>query len=300
MINMKQMLFISIVALFCLSAAEKQKIDLGLAVKNNAISISMLGNENSTHYYEPVLANMNNNSMDYLEINMPAGTLLEPANEAEQTLIVTEDLIVDLSPKQSKMVKVKAMCIEPWDRAGGVASIYSLKTNKNDTLIKLAKYISANKYFTSCGQNAVWTFIQRDRLAEVYGSDTIEQNNLRLFLNKLTGMPLPKPEELNNYKYNYYVPPKETLSGYFQFGLQSPHDIQVAMFDTTGILVRELFNQKQYQPSNGQKIKYEFDFTVYQNDKYFVKLIVDNEVIMTRPINAKSFRDKYKQLYEQR
>ncbi|MCB0513574.1 MAG: hypothetical protein KDC60_04005, partial [Bacteroidetes bacterium] len=73
-----------------------------------------------------------------------------------------------------------------------------------------------------------------------------------------------------------------------------------AMFDTTGILVRELFNQKQYQPSNGQKIKYEFDFTVYQNDKYFVKLIVDNEVIMTRPINAKSFRDKYKQLYEQR
>ncbi|HNL16176.1 MAG TPA: hypothetical protein PKJ74_04105, partial [Chitinophagales bacterium] len=102
MINMKQMLFISLVALFCMSAAEKQKIDLGLAVKNNAISISMLGNENSTHYYEPVLANMNNNSMDYLEINMPAGTLLEPANETEQTLIVTEDLIVDLSPKQSK------------------------------------------------------------------------------------------------------------------------------------------------------------------------------------------------------
>ena len=32
---MKQMLFISLVALFCISAAEKQKLDINLAVKNN-------------------------------------------------------------------------------------------------------------------------------------------------------------------------------------------------------------------------------------------------------------------------
>ncbi len=299
---MKQMLFISLVALFCISAAEKQKLDINLAVKNNTVSLTMLGNDASTHYYEPVLANINNSSDSFLEIDMPAGTLLEPANDAEQTLMVTEDLMVNLTPKQSKMIKVKAMCTEPWDRAGSASSVYSLKVNKNDTLIKLAKYISSNKYFTSCAQSALWTLIKRDRLTEVYGADTIEQKNLRTFLNKYAGLPMPKPSEYNDYRYNYYIPPtpKETLSGYFQFGMQSPHDIQVAMFDTTGILVRELFNQKQYKPNNGQKIKYEFDFTVYQNDKYFVKLIVDNEVIMTRPIDAKSFRDKYKQQYEQR
>jgi len=286
--------------IFSFSAVVKTKINLEDAVKNNSVSVSMLGNSTSTHYYEPVLAIINNNMSSAIDVNLSAGMLLDPADKSEQTLMIMEDLLVNLTPKQSKTVKIKAMCTEPWDRAGSSSSVYSLRKNNNDTLIKLANFIAANKYFTAGGQSALWTLVRKNSLAEVYGADTIEQNKLRTFLNQITGLPMPKPGELNDYRYNYYIPPKETLSGYFQFGMQHPHDVQVAMFDTTGILVRELFNQKQFMPFNGQKINYQFDFTVYQNDKYFVKLIVDNEVIMTRPINAKAFRDKYKQQMEQR
>lgn len=288
---------LALISLFVImtSSTVKKNISLNDAIKNTYVTVSMQGNEKSTHYYEPVAINLMNNSTTDLLLNLDVGTLLEPDNTKEQTLMVTEGLLVNLSPKQSKNLKIKAMCINPAKSAGSEKTKYSLKPNSDKTLIDIANFISKNKYFTSCGQSAVWTYIEKRNLREIYGADSIEQNKLRNYIHQVAGLPLPSKSDLDDYKYNYYVvpDPKITLSGYFQFGMYNPHNIQIAMFDTTGILVRELFNKKNYQPINGEKFNYSFDFTVYKDDKYFVKLIVDNEVIMTRTVSAKSIRDKY-------
>lgn len=278
------------------------KIDILTAIQQAKVKVNTTGNDKSTHYHEPMKMTIENNTFNALNVSIPAGTLFYPKDQAEQTLIAVDEIYAKLLPKESKSILLKAMCTEPWDRAGSDASIYTAKKNTNDTLVKLANYISKQKYFTSCGQGAVWTLVKRNSLSNVYGADTIEQKNLRKFLADNAGLKINSKEELNDYRYNYYVPPtpKETLSGYFQFGMQSPHHIQVAMFDTTGILVRELFNQTNFIPKKNEKIAYKFDFEVYTHDKYFVKLIIDNEVVMNRTVDAKAVRDKFKKAVEDR
>lgn len=296
------LLFISFCLVFIFSANINSNLNILEAIQNKKITTNILGNDKSTHYHEPILMTIKNNTFTDLNIAIPSGTLFLPDNKQEQTLIAVQDIYAKLMPNQSKEIAVKAMCIEPSDRAGSGASKYTLNENKNDTLIKLAHYIYKNKYFTACAQTALWTLVNKNSLSNVYGSDSIEQKNLRKFLADNAGLKILNYNELNDYRYNYFVPPapKETLSGYFQFGMLSPHHIQIAMFDTTGILVRELFNQHNFLPKKNEKLAYQFDFSVYTQDKYFVKLIVDDEVIMTRTVNAKATRDKYKKALEER
>jgi hypothetical protein len=298
--RLNSLFYILLLLLFINSANVNSNIEITQAIKQSKVSASILGNEKSTHYHEPIILNISNNTFAELNVSIPAGTLFFPNDEKEQTLIATQNIFAKLSSKQSKKIILKAMCIEPWDMAGDGESVYNAKENTNDTLVQFANFISKNKYFTSCAQSGLWTLIRKNSLSNVYGADTIEQNNIRNYLAKNAGLKILNNSELNDYRYNYYLQPKETLSGYFQFGMQTPHHIQIAMFDTTGILVRELFNQQNFLPKKNEKLAYKFDFEVYTQDKYFVKLIVDNEIVMNRTVNAKAFRDKYKNMLENR
>lgn len=289
-------LSLCILILFTSSSNVNSGINILEAIKSKKVTVTSYGNEKSTHYHEPVLMSVKNNTYTEMDIAIAAGTLFEPNDVSEQTLISVQDIFAKLPPNQTKQFYIKAMCTEPSDRAGDGKSKYTIAKNQNDTMIKLANFISKNKYFSACGQSAVWTLVRRNSLSNVFGADSLEESKLRNFLSATAGLKILNPQELKEYRYNYYAPPppKETLSGYFQFGMTSPHHIQVAMFDTSGILVRELFNQQNYMPKKAEKIAYQFDFSVYTHDIYYIKLIVDNEVIMNRTVNAKATRDKFK------
>lgn len=293
-------IYVVLILLYNNSTNINANVEILNAIKQAKINVSINGNDKSTHYHEPIALNIVNNTFTDLNISIPAGTLFLPNDIGEQTLIATQNIFAKLTPKQSKNIILKAMCIEPWDRAGSQKSIYTIKQNTNDTLVQFANYVSKNKYFSSCAQSGFWTLVRKNSLANVYGADSIEEKNIRNYLAKNAGLKFFNDSELKDYRYNYYFQPKETLSGYFQFGLLLPHHVQIAMFDTTGILVRELFNQQNFKPNKNEKIIYKFDFEVYNHDKYYVKLIVDNEIVMNRTINAKAFRDNYKNMLEQR
>ena len=293
-----------IICWFCLSFNTYQKINLSLedAVQKHYIKINIQGVENSTHFYEPVSLDIRNISDKAISLTLPTGTLLTPTDTSIQTLIVTEKFIANLNPKQSLKVNIKAMCTQSYKTAGDAESIYNLTINSNIQLIDLAKFIEKNKYFNSCGQSAVWALINKNDLSSVFGSDTLAQKTLRLYLHQKVGLKMPTKAELNDYRYNYYIDPNPsiTLGGYFQFGLKRPHDIQVALFNDQNILVRELYNKKAYLPQNGEKINYAFDFTVYKEDTYYIKLLVDNRVTLSKKVNAKSIRDEYLEKMKQR
>ncbi|MFN8238167.1 MAG: hypothetical protein U0T77_08365 [Chitinophagales bacterium] len=103
----------------------------------------------------------------------------------------------------------------------------------------------------------------------------------------------------NDYRYNYYSPPREKVGGNFEYNFSKPQDVQIAMFDKNGILVRELFNQKKVAPGE-HKMNFEFDSSVYTDDVYYFKLIAMNEVLVSEKWDIQAIRDSFKQKVQDR
>jgi hypothetical protein len=282
------------------SPESTSSLNLLTAIQQKSVIADIHGNAKSTHYYEPVKMDISNNTGKELTIQIANGDLFVPADSDEQNLVVTEENIFTLLPNEKKQITVKAMCTEPNDAAGSETSTYTLHPNSNKQLKDVAAFIQSKKYFTACGQNAIWNIVEDAPIRDIYGADSIEEKNLRSFVSQLSGRPMPKLEEINNYENNYHAePPKEKVGGSFEFDMAKARDVQIAMFNKNGVLVRELYNQKQVAPGP-HKFNFEFDSSVYTEDEYYFKLIADNEIRITQKWNVKTIRDDFQQKIENR
>lgn len=273
-------------------------IKLNEALLSNKISCTIKGSSESTHYYEPIQIEINNLSNTTVNIAIETGDLFIPTDTSLQNIVVTENAPIVLLPKATKKLNIKGMCIERGDASGSKTSIYNFMPSNNDTLKKLSDFIAKNKYYSSAAQFAVWTLINNDDINGIISADTTEENNLKQILANLTGKTYTIKQK-NSYKTNYYAPPREKVSGMFEYNFIEPKDIQIAMFNKNGILVRELYNQKNVAVGN-HKINFAYDASVYTDDLYYFKLIANNEILVNREWDAKKIRDAFKKKIENR
>ena len=89
------------------------------------------------------------------------------------------------------------------------------------------------------------------------------------------------------------------MGGNFEYNFSKSQDVQIAMFDKNGILVRELFNQKKV-PSGSHTFTFEFDSNVYTDDVYYFKLIAMNDILVDQKWDVKGIRDSFKKKIENR
>jgi len=278
--------------------ASANTLKLNDAIQSKKISCSIHGNSSSTHYLEPVVLELTNNSNEVLSIVVSGGEMFIPTDSNKQNILVTHTELLVLQPKEKNSFKIKGMCTERNDASGNDQTVYTFNgINYNDKLKKLADFISAKKYQSSAAQFAVWSLINDGDINSIYSSDSTEENDIKKFIANLTGKTFTV--KTKDYKYNYYAPPKEKVGGNFEYSFTKAQDIQIAMFDENGILVRELFNQKKV-PSGTHKLSFEYDSSVYTDAVYYFKLIVGNEVMVNRKWDAQAMRDSFKNKIENR
>ena len=158
--------------------------DLNSAIRSQKITctISTTGKFNG----HSVLLEMSNKSKGQLKIIVSPGTLFYPKDNGEQTLIILEDQIVELSPGEKKKQVIHAYCSELHDRcpSGGVtASIGKSTDPKFDSLFVFMK---AKKYDNSIFQNVVWAISDGNDISAI-SADSKDKKELRKFLCLLTG-----------------------------------------------------------------------------------------------------------------
>lgn len=270
-------------------------ISFGEALVNKKITYTARGNSNSTHYLEPIILEITNNSNEIFNINIENGDEFFPTDTNIQNIVITEPNLIVLQPKEKQSVKLKGMCTERYNSGGNKETIYTFSPNKNEQLTKLANFISTKKYQTSAAQYAVWSLMNNYDLNSIYAADSIEENNLKKFMASLTGKTYAI--KTKDYKYNYYAPPREKVGGNFEFNFSKSKDVQVAMFNENGILVRELYNEKKV-PAGNHKINFEYDSSVYTDAVYYFKLIAGNEILINQEWNAQTLRDRFKKKME--
>ncbi len=266
-------------------------------IKSKKISCSIHGNSASTHYLEPVVAHFTNLSGESVSFVIDNGDMFIPSDSTYQNIVVTHQEIVALKPKEERAVKIKGMCTEQSDMSGNDHLIYTFKAAGNETLRKLATFIGEQKYQSSAAQYAVWSLMGNKDINSIYSSDSTEETNLKKFMASLTGKTYQVKS--TDYRYNYYSPPREKVGGNFEYNFSKPQDVQIAMFDKNGILVRELFNQKKVAPGE-HKMSFEFDSSVYTDDVYYFKLIAMNEVLVSQKWDIQAIRDSFKQKVQDR
>lgn len=287
---MKQLIITSaIICLFFISISafktvEKTSILLETAIANGQVKVEFENNPKGTHYLNPIIVKLTNLKPQQIEVLIEKGTMLYPEDDKMQTILISNDARIAVIPNQiNKTANLAGFCTESYDHAPGSKKMkYIIGKRGPEKLQKLVKFIADNKMEnTSEGQTAIWTLLDNRDLSEVVGFDTVRVKNLAYFMSKLTGKKLPPPPAADDYKRNYHTTEyrmKTEIGGNYSFQNHRPFKARVAMFDTNNICVRELFLNENC-PAGTQKISYKFDASQYTDRYYYIKSIIDDEVI---------------------
>lgn len=265
------------------SAQNQETLTLRDALKQHLITVSGQYNEKSVHYLRPVVLTIVSLVSKPLKLKIESGDLMEPADSNCQTMMVVRDTFFVI--KQKSVIEPYAMCIEPSDGAGRAGLKYTFIPNKNLKLIEIAKFINDNKYHDGIGQQAVWCVADKHKsLLDINGYDSISRLKLITRVVAITGKKMPSKNELRQGYENYIRIPQETLGGSFEFKFSDTKKVHIAMFNAQGIVVRELYYNAN-EKSGVHKINFEFDYTVYTDEYYDIKLIADDEVMLTSRVD---------------
>jgi hypothetical protein len=256
------------------------------AIKQHLVRVQGFFNEKSVHYLNPVVLAITNLSQQAIKLKIESGDLLEPVDSSYQTMVITGDLIVIIKPGETKKVEPFGMCIEPHDAAGKKGLAYVFKTNKNNKLREIAQFINQNNMYDPTGQEAIWCVAESGRsLLQINGYDSTRRLKLITKVAGIIGAPVPDKKALRAGYTNYVQPVmKDSIGGEFEFKFSHETNVHIAMFNAQGIIVRELYHNPKEKPG-AHKVNFQFDYSIYTDEYYTIKLIANEKVLLTSQID---------------
>ncbi|RYD73640.1 MAG: hypothetical protein EOP53_19735 [Sphingobacteriales bacterium] len=269
-------------------APENTVLSLENAIKNGTVSCTYKANPQSTHYVRPLIVSIRNLKNTPVTIKIDAGQQFFPSSAEYQNLIVTRAGNVIIKPNENKNVELFAMCTESSDAAPGGGTTYKLGPIAQGNLRKIAEYVAHEKVNNLTGQSAVWAISNNYAIDGIMGPDSAETRDLQKFVAKITGKRLPPPPAPNNYETNYYAPPRPDVSysGSITMNIAEPTSLAVVLFNKNNVAVRELYNNSALA-AGSHKISYAFDNSVYAEDVYYIRAIIDGQVKFNRKVEMK-------------
>ncbi|NUM32590.1 MAG: hypothetical protein HUU47_09750 [Bacteroidetes bacterium] len=269
------------------SALNIETYSIKEAISKRLIIVKISYNPESVHYINPVIIEISNKTTKKINIKLKIGELLVPDDSSFQNIVITENLLATIEAGKRKILKPNGMCTEPYDKAGKEGISYFFIENNNNRLKEIANFIAENNFQDAIGQQALWCVVDKNKnILEINGYDSVLRLKLIKKVSEITGIAMPSMKKIRETFNNYTMPAKkETIGGMFEFSFSVSKKIHIAMFNPQGILVRELYYNLK-EPPGTKKINFEFDFTVYTDEYYSIKLIADDEVILTSKVDG--------------
>lgn len=266
------------VALQAAPTADPVLFDDALAQKK--ITATAVASENSAHYQQPVTVRLKNITGAPLTVKLPVGRYFGSSDTTDQNFVSTEPVLFTVAPGQTQELPVSAMCVNHHKSAPQEGTAYGIQKPAGEKLRKTAEYIHQKGLSGSyMGQTVMWCVSDNESLGNVFGYDGPQVEESLKFLSALTGKPIPSPATADDYLHNPHAVPKIEVGGSFSFRFSSPKAVHVAMFDRHNIAVRELYNNPN-EPAGSRKIDFVFDASVFNDNTYYIRFLVDNRVLM--------------------
>lgn len=246
------------------------------ALEKSLITSEVNGNADSPHYIQPVVITLTNTSAETIKVTIPNGQIF--TSDSVQDVIVTQQELITLVPKESKSLPLYAMCIQQYESGANDLETYAPGDIATGHLAELTQEIENRKDFNTLGQYSIWAITDGVHLNTISGFDEEEALHLKTFTAGLLNVPVPE-YDVDDYLTNYNDLGLITRSatGKFKFYFSSESAVTIAMFDENDIVVRELYNNPNTSKGN-HDLEFKFDIEVYQDKVYYVRLIRDGEI----------------------
>ncbi len=267
-----------VIVLFCTSVFGSEVYDIKTAINQKVISCKFEGRNESPHYAQPLKVSVDNQSEKEVQIRIPNGQQLLCEDKTVQDLVVVKEEVFVLKGREHKELIFYAMCTKAHNSSPRTGVNYALGPVAPGALGLLAQEIEKRKQFNTLGQYAVWTISDKYELSEIAGFDEKEANYLMEFVSKITGRKIP-PSDKRNYKTNYHAPElvEKGVGGDIEYKFARPSSVTIGMFNTQGIIVRELYNNPN-ESAGPHKLKFQFDAMAYRDPVYYIRLIVNGHI----------------------
>jgi hypothetical protein len=275
-----------IIIILCLLFAIKisaTEISLAEAIKKKQVECVITGNSASTHYFKPIKIKIKNLTSG-VTIRIDNGLIFNAIDTNYQDIVVTQQMMADLKPGQSKTLEIYGMCIKEHNSAPADQVSYKAGSVTDGDLKKMTLFIEQKKYFNQCAQQAVWVIRGSRDINELCGFDEDGWEDIVKFTASLLNVPVPEKPKADDYQRNYYTQPtKHVVKGSFQIDWPQECKATVGMFNKQGIIVRELYNNPKH-PAGPSKVSFEFDATQFTDPAYDFKMIIDGEVFIEKEV----------------
>lgn len=162
-------------------------IDFIQAVNTNQVSFQTIFSNLGEEGLEVTVKNKTEKT---LHLSIASGTTFISINPEEQNLLLIEENLLVLDPKQTKTVSVTNYCINRYRSAPSEDAQFKLAKTGNANLLKLIEYVKGKSYDVDNLQSAVWTITDHEDVAYLYDG-TKEEKELRDFIAKLVGVNNP-------------------------------------------------------------------------------------------------------------
>lgn len=241
-------LFLMLLTGVCLSAQKAPKtvqrnFELREAIAQKVISIQIEGL--GGHQGECLKITCKNLRGQSLRIHFPQGQLMEPADSAQQTLVVAEEKWVAVNSKTPAEVLLKTFCTQAGDASPRKGAAFSAAAMAPAVLCNVLKFISERGSPTSdfSAQAAVWTVTGGSTLG------SIGDPALTKFVADQLGKEVP------GYKIRHKTVesvPGRTASlgkamvveGNFRYYLEKDEKVHMILLDQTGKLVTKISKEE--------------------------------------------------------
>lgn len=172
--------------LLCCAVINAKTISIDKAIEKRMIMADVVCRGGLTVDYK-----IKNQTDDSLKIIVPAGWRMNSVKEEYQDILVTQEQILALGKQQQKTFEVKGYCCEA-DHAGPSKGLkYELGKLASPNLVLVATYLNATKLDENTQQYAVWAVSNNKPTANIVGKNDSLTQDLRHFVAKVKGEPIP-------------------------------------------------------------------------------------------------------------
>lgn len=164
------LLFCTFTATFAQKKAHKNQerlaMDLAEALAKKFAAVEAVGL--GGHSGESIKLTVRNTGSKVLRLKTPQGQLMEPANTAEQTLVVAATEWTTVAPGKAAEVLLKTFCTQAGDLSPGVNAMFSVGLMAPQALCNLLKFLSdQGKIDSPDAQASVWCVTNHRAIANI-------------------------------------------------------------------------------------------------------------------------------------
>lgn len=215
---------------------------------------------------------LKNNQKKHFRIEIPLGTIFEPADSSQQPLILTESQAVTLSPSEIHQFDLVAYCCNAPKISPSQGNSYTLGRNlAQGSLLSIVRFLAQKNILDASEiQNAIWSATNQHR------AEGLQNEELKQFVAKETGQKLRPIQIL----YNQQVHPGEAafsnnalkIKGLFKYSTEKDIVADLGLYDNEGKLIK--FLQKNLRHAKGHhRFGFNFEISNIKHGQYFIKLV---------------------------